>query len=325
MTGDSCEAAGVDTITKDDIVRALRSLGMPAGQVVYAQADLSRPGRIEGVTTRESFCQAYLDSILEIIGSEGTLVVPTYTTQVARYDIDFVWEETPSLMGIFSEHVRRLPDSLRSIHPISSVCAIGRDKEFICGGNGTSNFGWDSPFHRMLMKKAKILAIGLESGYAVGIAHHLEAACDLPYVYNKLLKWKPIVNGKEDTRQFYGTVRHLDLDVAYDLTKWVKHMRELGGIESAKLGGSWLHMSDYEQVFMEGVKLLREDPYVFLKTPPAFTYGKIPFDGPTGGQDDVSNRDDKTKLQSMNWPGYYFRNVKYAGGDDPEIRQGERQ
>jgi len=245
--------------------------------------------------------------------------VPTYTTQVARFDLDFEVETTPSLMGIFSEYIRCRAGSVRSLHPLHSLCAIGARAEIICRDNGTNNFGWNSPFHRLLQERAKILTIGLESGYVVGIAHVVEAMCDLPHVYNKVLKWSPIVGGKRDPRQFSATVRYLDLDVEYDLTLWVKHVRKLGHVQSSRLGGSWTHLSDFERVFEEGARLAMHNPYFFLKRPPHYTYGKIPFDGPTAARDDIAKAEDLEKLKKMNWVGFYFQNAAFAGGDEQDL------
>ena len=84
-----------------------------------------------------------LTAILDVIGPSGTLVVPTYTSQVARFDIDFVLEETP--MGIFPEFVRTRPGAVRSVHPLLSLTAYGADAERICTDDGTSAYGPDSP------------------------------------------------------------------------------------------------------------------------------------------------------------------------------------
>ena len=310
------------TVYKSEIKESLLKAGVGVGQVIFVYSDLGKIGKVAEVKSRNEFCQIYFDSIFEILGPEGTLVVPSYTTQIARFDLDFIHEETPSLMGLFSEFVRHHPDGIRSLHPINSVCAVGKYAGFICSNNGTNNYGWDSPFHRMLLKKAKILCVGLESGYVVGIAHHLEAAYNLPYVYNKLLKWTPIVNGVRDQRLYFATVRHLELDVVYDLTVFVKHMRKLGGVSSAELGDSWVHLADYEQVFLEGAKLLGDNPYLFLSHPPTFTYGKVPFDGPSASLDGIAAKDDGEKISTLNWQGYYL-GYKYAGGDEDELG-GER-
>jgi aminoglycoside N3'-acetyltransferase len=302
-------------ITREEITRAMRDAGLDRGQTVYIQADLRMPGMLREARTKDAFCAAYLDCIRDILGPEGTVVVPTYTTQVARFDIDFVWETTPSLMGIFSEHVRTHPESLRSLHPLNSVAALGAHSRLICADNGTNDYGFDSPFHRMLQSRAKILTIGLESGYAVGIAHHLEAACCLPYVYNKLLKWAPVVKGIRDRRLYTATVRHLELEVRYDLTRWVRHMRALGQVQSAPLGQAFVHMADYEQTFLEGAAMLRDDPFYFLAQPPQFSYGVVPFDGPTCGRDGLSQEDQAKQLEHMNWSGFYLADKGYAGGD----------
>ena len=307
------------TIRKDQIREALGSVGLAAGQTVYLQADLRTPGRIENVRSRDAFCQAYYDAIRDLIGDEGTLVVPTYTTQVARYDIDYIHEETPSLMGVFSEFVRLRPDSVRSIHPIHSLTAVGRRKDEICRDNGPSDFGLDSPFDRLLSARAKIVSIGLESGYVVGIAHHLEAACCLPFVYNKLLKWRPFVSGRKIEGHCFSTVRHLKLTVDYDLTGWVKHMRRLGGVNSARIGDGWIHMADYAQVFSEGARLLKQDPYFFLKRPPDYVYGEIPFDGPTSTRDKIAEDGDAEKVSTINWGGFYLMKKNFAGGDEQEL------
>ena len=34
------------------------------------------------------------------------MVVPTFTTQIARFDMNFIWEETPSVLGTFAEYIR---------------------------------------------------------------------------------------------------------------------------------------------------------------------------------------------------------------------------
>ena len=92
----------------------------------------------------------------------------------------------------------------------------------------------------------------------------------------------------------------------------------LGGIESAKLGGSWVHLSDYKQVFAEGAKLLKENPYAFLKHEPNFKSGEIPFDGATAGRDGTSE-EKLSDRESMNWVGYYTLKESYAGGDEDEL------
>lgn len=294
-------------ITITDICDSLRAVGLDYGQTVFVYTDLRNIGALRGVRTRHDFCAAYLHAILDVIGPEGTLVVPTYTTQVARFDLDFIWEETPTPMGIFPEHVRTRPGSVRSIHPLLSLTAHGRHAARICADNGTSSHGVDSPYDRMREAGAKILSIGLGRIYAVGIAHHLEAACSLPYCYNKLLKWRPVVAGRRLERPYFATLRYAEfLDIPYALDRFADAVDAADGMRAVELGNSTVCMTDYRHCFDVGRVMLRDQPYMFLAREPDFVYGQIPFDGPTATRDRIATPDDAGRLSHMNWSGYYL-------------------
>ncbi|MEF2144826.1 MAG: AAC(3) family N-acetyltransferase [Desulfovibrionaceae bacterium] len=309
-------------VDPQSIADGLRAVGLGPGDVVFVYSDLRPIGPLKGANSRDAFCRVYLEAFQTVIGASGTLVVPTYTTQVARYDADFIWEETPAITGLFSEYVRQLPESLRSLHPLNSVCALGAKQEYLCSDNGPSEFGYDSPFQRLLHLGAKIVALGLESGYAVGIAHHLEVACCLPYVYNKLLKWKTVVNGKPLDRLFFASRRHLQLEVRYDLSRLAAACRARGLLQSARLGGHWVHGAPYDKVFAVGTELLRDDPFALLRKPPVFTYGEIPFDGPTGGRE--ANRDTPVESPGTQAVLGHYLTVRSKVGDDLDSAEEEQ-
>ncbi len=302
-------------ITKDDIRIALTDVGVESGQTVWVHADLAKVGAVAGTKTRDDFCAAYLDAICDVVGPEGTIVMPAYTTQVMRFDMDFVWEETPTLMGLLPEYLRTRPQSLRSLHPMFSVTAQGARQNDICANNSTNSFGWNSPFDRMLKGGARVVTIGLPSGYLVGMAHQVEAMCDVPYVYNKLIRRMPIVNGKPVDKTFSATVRHLDLDIRYDLARHVRNLREEDHVKSSRLGDAWVHSVDYVTTFNTAADRLGEDPFYLLEEPPLFTPGKIPFDGSTAGRDGIANE----KPDSTNWAGFYLYNAADPGSDEADL------
>ena len=276
------------TITSQEIHRALSNVGLQRGDTILMYSLLLGPGRIAGVKDRVEFCKIYFDAVTSILGDSGTLVVPTFTPQVARQDIPFVVEQTPSINGLFSEFVRKLPDAMRSRHPIHSFAAVGARKDTICNDVGLSDFGYDSSFHRMHMGGAKILSIGLSVVYGIACVHYIDGICGMPYVYNKLLKWHPITNGVEDSRPYRSMVRHLDLTLKYDFSRLINDLREQGGIFEAGLGNSVVYSSNMKNVVDIAVKGLREDPYYLLKGKPNFVYGQLPFDGPTANRDGIN-------------------------------------
>src|SRR5687768_12720625 len=89
-------------ITSAEIARALRALGLERGDCVLVHSSLSRIGRVAGGA------EAVVDALLEVVGTEGTLAVPTFPftgsmLEYLRSDPPFDAETTPSRMGAISE------------------------------------------------------------------------------------------------------------------------------------------------------------------------------------------------------------------------------
>ena len=82
----------------------LSNLGLKKGDTVFVFSNLVALGPVKNVSNKIEFCETYYNAIRDVIGDDGTLVVPTYTSQVGREGINFILEETPCLTGIFSEH-----------------------------------------------------------------------------------------------------------------------------------------------------------------------------------------------------------------------------
>ena len=110
---------------KKDLVNAFASVGLQEGDVVYLSTQLYGLGPLSDSLSRAEYLESIYDSLNVVIGSSGTLVVPTFTQQVARFGLPFNLEETESLTGVFGEYLRKRTDSVRSLHPVFSVAAVG--------------------------------------------------------------------------------------------------------------------------------------------------------------------------------------------------------
>src|SRR3989337_1692670 len=109
-------------INKIIISEGLRNLGVPEGCVLIVHSSLSSLGYVDGGA------ETVVKAIMETIGKEGTLVVPTLTgNETLSRDNPPVFDvkNSKGLAGIIPEYVRKHPDSVRSLHPTHSVAAIG--------------------------------------------------------------------------------------------------------------------------------------------------------------------------------------------------------
>ena len=272
-------------LSKKSLIQKLSYLGLSEGDTVFISSNIIALGKIDKIENKYDYCELYFEALMSVLGKSGTIVVPTYTSQVARNGEKFILEQTKSHMGIFAEHIRNKKNSLRSIHPVNSVSAIGKNSNFICKNNSTSDFGSESPFERLSKLDCKILSIGLTSKYTVSILHYLEAIFCVPYRYNKILDIKTIVKGKQDKRPFLINARYLDLKIDYDHSKWPMLLYKKNKIRGVKAGKGLMFLTAFDDAVEIAKKSLIINPYFFLKNKPKFIKGKIPYDGITESRD----------------------------------------
>ena len=129
------------------------SLVSNSGQLLMVHSALSQFNNVEGGPS------SILKSLLDAVGPQGTLIVPTFPHwgTVMKTMSPFDINNTPSAMGVLSELVRRDARACRSMHPTHPVAAIGPRAEDIIAGHETEPyaFGLNSPFGATLKRAAK--------------------------------------------------------------------------------------------------------------------------------------------------------------------------
>lgn len=167
----------------------LEALGLAAGDTVLVQASMRR------VAPRGAAAATVIEALLDVLGPEGTLVVPTYTmwnsttSRVHREAVAslsareafeyrmtlprFDSRSTPSSgMGALAEGVRTLPGACRSTHPQSSFAAVGRRAGALTAVHDLDcHLGQRSPLGALHEADALVLLLGV--GYSVCTAFHL--------------------------------------------------------------------------------------------------------------------------------------------------------
>jgi len=141
-----------DMISRAQLVRDLKALGLRPGMDVMVHSSLSSIGHVVGGA------DTVIDALLAAIGKKGTLVMPSFNHDAARV---FNPLTTPTRNGAIPEALRRRPEAVRSLHPSHSVSAIGPKAEALCRGHLEIGI-WeqDSPIGRLVHGDGYILSIG---------------------------------------------------------------------------------------------------------------------------------------------------------------------
>lgn len=161
--------------TQESLIRDLSDLGLSAGMTVMVHSSLGKVGwTVGGPVT-------LIRALLHVLGPDGTLVMPAESPGVSDPGdwndervkpewFDTIREHlpvfdpltTPTTMGAIPEAFRTYPGTLRSNHPLVSVCANGAlageiTKEHslaFCEGRGT-------PFEKLYDLDGQTMLLGV--------------------------------------------------------------------------------------------------------------------------------------------------------------------
>jgi aminoglycoside 3-N-acetyltransferase len=172
--------------TRASLAADLADLGLRDGDTVIVHSSLRAVGWVPGGQV------AVVQALLDVLGPEGTLVVPAQTMGNSdpkfwsRPPVPEAWwpvirEHMPAFdpavsptvgLGALAEAVRTWPGAVRSNHPHASFAAVGaRAAELMATHELESHLGEASPLAALERVGARVLLLGV--GFDVCTAFHL--------------------------------------------------------------------------------------------------------------------------------------------------------
>lgn len=251
--------------TRDDLLAAIRRCGIEAGDIVSLQVSLGRLGLPEGATNYEEIANLVIDAFMEVIGSRGTLIVPTYTYSIGRGEV-FEVESTPSSIGDFTEIFRKRPGVIRSRDPMLSSAGLGTRSAEILRNISRSCYGEGSTFQRLREAGGKVCTLGIGLYWAT-FRHHIEEMANVPFRFKKLFTgW--IKEGGEQRREswVYYAAPFIE-NCAPDGVPLEIKAREAGLIHKAAVGRGELLCIGAQEYFEFGMTELKKNPWLTAKGP----------------------------------------------------------
>ena len=183
--------------TCDDIIKSMVRMGIKPGSVVCIHASMKEFYNFSGTATD------LIDAITNYLTEEGTLMMPAMPfTDLRHVDLDtyiFNPKTEKTAAGYLAESFRTYPNVIRSINVQHSVCAWGKNAEWLIKDHHKGQNCWDemSPYYRMAQLGGIVVNLGMPKSYIGTFDHCVEAI-----LYKEHPYWQQFLN-KKQTFHYY--------------------------------------------------------------------------------------------------------------------------
>ena len=228
-------------MTKSEIVAGLREMGLSTGDKVLLHSSLYSLGNVDGGA------DAVIDAFLEVLGSQGTLLVPVF-----------------GALGIITETLKKRPEAVISTAPVGTLAAIGADAETLCLDHWQAEtaHGENTPFTRLAEMDGYVCLLGCDQDRNTSL-HSVEALLRLPYMNTATTTFKT-PDGNEITKDWpYYPGPHRDfigLDHCF---------LESGAMKISRIGNAQVRLIKSQDLLDIGLAIGSEDPAFVLCDNPA--------------------------------------------------------
>jgi len=241
-------------LTKITLVNVLRAIGLNTGDTLLVHSSYKSLGGVEGGP------QTVIDAFLEVLGEDGTLIMPNFNFDFCKGE---PWDvcTTPSHMGAMTNMVREHPDAKRVFHPIYSFAILGKQAEFLTRDRYKSSYGPNSLFSKLRELDGKIMVIGLLYNDSMTFFHHVEELEGVDYRYLK--EFTGMVtdeNGRTYQDTFSMLVRDIDMGVQTMVDPMGNLMEDAGIITVRKIGDAKVSFMHANEVYDFTAQEMRRDP-----------------------------------------------------------------
>lgn len=243
-------------VTKEAIKKSLCGLGLRRGDNVGVHSSLSSFGYVEGGAN------TIIDALLETVGAEGTIVMPTYSDnrkdiEKTQRDIELgvTWkykvlpydpEEDSCWTGKIPDTFWRRKGIIRGSNPTHSLSAMGAK------ANELSQ-GWD----KLLEADGYILLLGVTLSCCSSM-HLAERNVQLPRHILERITPPPELSEK------YGEEHiHFGFGPYPDFAKMEEPCKEHGIMKTTKIGETTVKLLRLRELINLYAEYLRKDPDIF--------------------------------------------------------------
>ena len=258
---------------KDNIVQALRNVGLQEGDTAYFSTSLGMIGLPEGVENLQGLNSMFFDAIINVLGKTGTVLIPAYSYTFGQETggeglQTFDPKSTPANVGPFPDFFLKQKNVIRSLDPMVSMAGLGPHAHALFKDLPPTSYGQDSLFARLVAHPAtKCVSLGIGPNW-IPFLHHADWLAQVPFRYDKLFYGK--IRDKTALRQvcWVYSVRALINESIADAHRLGEMATDSGIWSHTPLGRARIYACHYKKLFDFTMKHLKQNKWITAKGPP---------------------------------------------------------
>lgn len=245
----------------EDLKQTMQRLGIKEGDSLCVHSELFGFGK--AMASKNELLDIILQSFLQVLGQNGTLIMPTFTYSFCKkqaYDKNL----SKSTMGVLSEYFRKQKGVKRNDDPIFSFAVFGaKQDEFL--RQSTSCFGENSVYDMLYKNEGKILLFGCyEAGYT--FTHYVEERALISYRFFKKFSGELIdERGQTHQKSIEYFVRRLELKLNLDARKQINFLKQSHNFKELAFANSRLICIEAKPYCDELLKEFKKNEYCLVR------------------------------------------------------------
>lgn len=173
--------------TEIDITEGLKSIEADKCDILFVHTDVAF-GMPNVDLKRKEYLDSLYNSLLAL--NVETLIFPSFTYSFCNnenYDV----RNSKTSMGALIEHIRKKEGVKRSLDPLLSMIAFGKNENIVEGDVGNHSLGKNSVFNRLHnCDNVKFLFFGADFAEYFSYVHYVEKMLEVPYRFDKAFSGK---------------------------------------------------------------------------------------------------------------------------------------
>lgn len=245
-----------------DLIDTFLRLDIKKGDILCVHTELFNFGI--PLLPKNEFLQTILDSFFEVIGKEGTLIMPTFTYSFCKNEV-YDKLDSKCTVGILNEFFRKQEGVKRTNDPIFSFAIKGAKEDLLLYKEQKSCFDESCIYNILKNNNGKIVLFGTQLlGYT--FTHFIEEQARVPYRYFKPFKGDIVYeNNNKKTCNINYYVRDLQKKSEISILKQIALLKNSNNFRLEKIGNAEIVSINCRSYFDETMEALKQDPYCLLK------------------------------------------------------------